>query len=203
MEKKKIQASLTFAKAAVSSFPRRRGSKVQIGFKFQSPLPVQWSAGPPRPRRPGQPRGVTRGARPVGRGAGRGEPAAGRGQVETGPEKSPGMGMGLRRGLRAAVAISRMNRGGGIKRRSWDGKGAPGGPHPVRGAATQDHEGSELLRPRLAAHPRSERAQGRGRTGRGAEEWAGGHPPVPPGRSAGGGGRSLGRMAGRFLKIWG
>lgn len=66
---KKIQASPTFAKAAVSSFPRRRGSKVQTGFKFQSPLPVQWSAGPPRPRRPGQPRGVTCGARPVGRGA--------------------------------------------------------------------------------------------------------------------------------------
>lgn len=85
------------------------------------------------------------------------------------------------------------------------GRGHPGVPasHPARGAATQDHEGSELLRPRLAAHPRSERARGRGGTGRGAEEWAGGHPPVPPGRSAGGGGRSLGRMAGRFLKIWG
>lgn len=59
------------------------------------------------------------------------------------------------------------------------GRGHPGVPasHPARGAATQDHEGSELLRPRLAAHPRSERARGRGGTGRGQRSGPAATPP--------------------------
>lgn len=53
------------------------------------------------------------------------------GQVEIGPEQSPGMRMGLRRGLREGVASSRMNRGGGREKNSgWEG-GTRGSPHPT------------------------------------------------------------------------
>lgn len=89
------------------------------------------------------------------------------------------------------------------------GRRAPGGvpvSHPTRGAATRGPDGSELLRPRLSARPRSGRVGGGGGGGRVGGQRRRPAPtptPVPPGRSAGGGGRSLGRMAGRFLKIWG
>lgn len=62
------------------------------------------------------------------------------------------------------------------------GRGYSGVPasHSARGAATPDHEGSELLRPRLAARPRSGRARGRGGQAGGQRSGPAATPPSCP-----------------------
>ncbi|XP_062363317.1 collagen alpha-1(I) chain-like [Cinclus cinclus] len=187
-----------------------RGAAGEVSAGEPSPRgeirPEAMKAGPPRPRRPGRPRRVTRGARPVGRGAG---PGAVReevnllrnaGQVEIGPEKSPRMGMGSAGGYQQDES-GRRNR---EERAGWEG-GTRGSPHAtLRGEQRHRTTGAPSCCGRASL-----RIRGAGGPGDGGGQ-AGGHrngsaatPPVPPGRSAGGGGRSLGRMAGRFLKIWG
>lgn len=149
-------------------------AKSKLSLNFSPRCPFNGQRDPPGP---GQPRvGGGERAVPAPSGAVRAEvnlPRAGGDR----PRQSPGMGMGLCRGLRAGVATSKMNRGGGTERRI-------GGPRIPPCAGSSD-TGPRGLRAAAAA-PRCASAEREG-PGAGGDRPGGrgvGRPPPPrPARS--------------------
>lgn len=193
-KKKKYKQAPLLPKLPSAVFHGGEEAKSKLGLNFSPRCPFNGQRDPPG------------GAVRAGRGAGRGEPAAGHGAGGDRP-RDPRDGDGAPPGAAGGGRCQQDEPGRRSReeKSGWEGD-TRGSPHrTLRGE--QRHRttrapsccGRASLRVRGAGGPGDE-----GGTGRGAEEGAGRHPPlVPPGRSAGGGGRSLGRMAGRFLKIWG